>query len=244
MGIKDEVIKIRGVMTKVYTCEKCNANKLPMKVIVKHINSTLHKKNFRDTEDAAMLEQECKEMKKKGRRTTTYFCTPCGFTSDSIISTKRHLLEAAHKKRTMNYCHACKSFSTNRGKHGEHRFSIAHKRTMEELDKPYKEEEEEEEEKEAEPEDPLICRYCEFTAEDEDQMKEHRRRQYLITGRMPPVGEEDALVPKDKEFTNLEHMQLVHRCKELADKANKARNMMIDDELKRARKEVVEFLYK
>ena len=233
--IKDEVIKIRGVMTKVYTCEKCNANKLPMKVIVKHINSTLHKKNFRDTEDAAMLEQECKEMKKKGRRTTTYFCTPCGFTSDSIISTKHHLIEAAHKKRTMNYCHACKSFSTNRGKHQEHRFSIAHKRTMEELDKPYKEEEkkeddeakekkkrareeeEEEEEKEAEPEDPLICRYCEFTAEDEDQMKEHRsaeahrRRQYLITGRMPPVGEEDALVPKDKEFTNLEHMQLVHR---------------------------------
>ena len=266
--IKDEVIKIRGVMTKVYTCEKCNANKLPMKVILKHISSTTHKKNFRDTEDAAMLEQECKEMKKKGRRTTTYFCTPCGFTSDSIISTKHHLIEAAHKKRTMNYCHACKSFSTNRGKHQEHRFSIAHKRTMEELDKPYKEEvkkvdeeakdkkkrareqEEEEEEKDAEPEDPLICRYCEFTAEDEDQMKEHRsteahrRRQYLITGRMPPVGEEDALVPKDKEFTNLEHMQLVHRCKELSDKANKAKNMMIDEELKRARKEVVEFLYK
>ena len=267
--IKDEVIKIRGVMTKVYTCEKCNANKLPMKVILKHINSTLHKKNFRDTEDAAMLEQECKEMKKKGRRTTTYFCTPCGFTSDSIISTKHHLIEAAHKKRTMNYCHACKSFSTNRGKHQEHRFSIAHKRTMAELDKPYKEEEkkeddetkeakkkrareeeEEEDEKEPEPEDPLICRYCEFTAEDEDQMKEHRsaeahrRRQYLITGRMPPVGEEDALVPKDKEFTNLEHMQLVHRCKELSEKANKARNMMIDEELKRSRKEVVEYLYK
>merc|ERR1719209_2475802 len=53
-----------------------------------------------------------------------------------------------------------------------------------------------------------------------------------------------SLVPKDKEFTNLEHMQLVHRCKELSEKANKARNMMIDEELKRSRKEVVEYLYK
>jgi len=121
--------------------------KLPLHIIQKHVNSLVHKKNFRDSEDAAMLEQECKEMKKKGRVTTTYFCTPCGFTSDSIISTKRHLVEPDHKKRTVNYCHACKTFSANRGKHQEHRFSIAHKRTMTELDKPYQDPRKEEKEK-------------------------------------------------------------------------------------------------
>ena len=77
---------------KFYSCERCRAMKLPLHVIQKHVASLVHKKNFKDTEDAAVLEQECKEMKKRGRVTTSYLCTPCGFTSDSIIRCLRRFL--------------------------------------------------------------------------------------------------------------------------------------------------------
>lgn len=265
--IKDEIINGR----KMYSCEKCRAMKLPLPVIQKHVNSLVHKKNFRDTEDAAMLEQECKEMKKKGRVTTTYFCTPCGFTSDSIISTKHHLVESDHKKRTVNYCHACKTFSANRGKHQEHRFSIAHKRTMTELDQPYKDPKKEEKDKAKEearkerkrresgenkedeapkePEDPLKCKYCDFQAADEDEIKEHkateahRRKQYLATGKMPAGGEEEALL-NDKPWTSLEHMGLLHRAKEMSEKSARSRSMALDEEVKKGKKDIVELLYK
>jgi hypothetical protein len=267
--IKDIVINDK----KFYSCEKCRAMKLPLHVIQKHVSSLVHKKNFRDTDDAAMLEQECKEMKMKGKRTTTYFCTPCGFTSDSIISTKHHLIEATHKKRCMNYCHACKTFSANRGKHQEHRFSIAHKRTMTELDTPFKEkkkekkeDEDEDETKEkkkrsgddednvpqapAEPENPLHCKWCKFDGEDEAAMVEHkaleshRRKQYLATGKMDAAPEGEERLISNREFTNLEHMTLLHKVKELQERAARTRNQQLDEELKKARKETVEELFK
>ena len=46
----------------------------------------------------------------------------------------------------MNYCHACKLFCANKAKFQEHRFSIAHKRTMTELEKPFEEKKEREKE--------------------------------------------------------------------------------------------------
>merc|ERR1719219_698678 len=132
---------------KIYTCEKCKAMRLPLEHAKKHVLSVILKNNHKMGENSAQLDQECKEMMKKGRVSTSYLCTPCGFTSDSVISTKSHIQEETHKKRTVNYCHACKQFSNNRAKFQEHRFSIAHKRKMEELERPQEEKEKEVEEK-------------------------------------------------------------------------------------------------
>ena len=150
-----------------------------------------------------------------------------------------------------------------------HRFSIAHKRKMTELDQPYKEKEEkvkdekegeggekkrkrqdeEEDEKEEEELDPLVCRWCEFTAEEEEGMAEHRRseahrrRVYLMTGKMAAFAEDEPLLP-DREFNTLEHMNLLHKMKEMSAQAMKSRAVQLDEELKRSRTEVVQFLFK
>jgi len=145
-------------------------------------------------------------MMKKGRVSVSYLCTPCGFTSDSVIATKNHIQEENHKKKTGNYCHACKMFSNNRAKFQEHRFSIAHKRKMEELERPPEEKETKrrrgksrdgaEARTTKEPEDPLKCKVCNFEAEDEEHLKvhnrteAHRRKYYLINGKMPSEEEE------------------------------------------------------
>ena len=42
----------------------------------------------------------------------------------------------------MNYCHTCKLFCSNKAKFTEHRFSITHKRTMAENEKPFEEKKE------------------------------------------------------------------------------------------------------
>ena len=139
---------------------------------------------------------------------------------------------------------------------------------MTELDQPYKEkeeaknekegeggekkrkrqEEEEEEEKEEEEVDPLVCRWCEFTAEEEEGMAEHRRseahrrRVYLMTGKMAAFAEDEPLIPT-REFNTLEHMNLLHKMKEMSAQAMKSRAVQLDEELKRSRTEVVQFLF-
>lgn len=256
---------------KIYTCEKCKAMRLPMEHAKKHVLSLVHRNNHKQGENFAQLDQECKEMKKKGRVSTSYFCTPCGFTSDSVIATKNHIVEADHKKRTVNYCHACKLFSANRAKYQEHRFSIAHKRKMQELEKPYEEKKKEEKpkvkedksrdnkesnnsdksekvEEPKEPEDPLKCKVCAFDAETEDEMTEHkkseghRRKHYLLTGVMASDGQEDAI--GERPFTSLEHMSMIHRAKDLHDKANKSKSIRIDEDVKKEKASIVEVLFK
>ena len=264
--ITPEVFKGR----RVYTCKKCKADKLPLEPMKKHVMSVVHKNNHKLGDNFAQLDQECKEMKKKGRNSISYLCTPCGFTSDSVISTKNHIQEPDHKKRTVNYCHACKLFSSSKGKFTEHRFSIAHKRIMADLEKPFEEKEEKEkaarekrkkERKEAEnkepepevpkePEDPLKCKVCNFEAEDEDEMKmhnkteSHRRKYYLTHGKMPSedgeAGDDDA----EKPFTSLEHMALVHKAKDINDQANKSRSMVIDEDIKKEKNKMIETLFK
>ena len=253
---------------KMYTCEKCRAFKLPIGPMQKHVLSLVHKNNHKQG-DVAQLDQECKEMKKKGRVSTSYLCTPCGFTSDSVIATKNHIMEEAHKKRTVNYCHACKAFSNNRAKYQEHRFSIAHKRKMEELEKPYEEKKEEkskpktkdkdseegvakskdaiEEAAPKEPEDPLKCKCCAFEAKTEDEMSDHiksenhRRKYYLATGKFDTDQEEEL---GTKPFTSLEHMSMIHRAKDIHDKANKSKSIRVDEDLKKEKNMIVEILFK
>ena len=263
--IKPETHKGR----RVYTCEKCRgADKLPLAPMKKHVMSINHKNNFKQKVNDAQLDQECKEMKKKGRNSISYLCTPCGFTSDSVISTKAHIQEADHIKRTGNYCHACKMFSANKGKFTEHRFSIAHKRKMADLEKPFEEKEaadkekrekrkqerKEAESKEAEPEvpkepeDPLKCKVCNFEAEDEDEMKSHnktdshRRKYYLTHGKMPSEDGEDE--EGEKEFSTLEHMGMVHKAKDIADQAKKSRSLTLDEDVKKQKNEMIEILFK
>ena len=262
--IKAEVFKGR----RVYTCEKCKATKLPMAPMKKHVVSIVHKQKHKSNDDA-QLNQECQEMKKIGRNSISYFCTPCGFTSDSVIPTKTHIQEENHKKRTMNYCHACKLFCANKAKFTEHRFSIAHKRTMAEIEKPFeekkerekeakekkkqqrKEEEKKEPEKEEpkEPEDPLKCKVCNFEAEDEDEMKSHnkteshRRKYYLVHGKVPSEEGEDDEEGAEKTFSTLEHMALVHKARDIADKANKSRSM-VDEEIKKEKNNIIETMFK
>ena len=256
---------------RVYTCEKCRANMLPLVPMKKHVLSILHKNNFKFV-DSSQLDQECKEMKKRGRNSISYFCTPCGFTSDSVISTKNHIQETDHKKRTVNYCHACKMFSNNKGKFTEHRFSIAHKRTMEQLEKPFEEKEAadkekrekkkqarkeaEEKEKEQEPEvpkepeDPLKCKWCNFEAEDEDEMKIHkrteacRRKYYLTYGKMPSEENDENGEGAEKPFTSLEHMGMVHKAKDIADQAKKSRSLVLDEEVKKEKTAMIDTLFK
>ena len=258
---------------RVYTCEKCKANNLPLEPMKKHTMSLMHKSNHKMGDNSAQLDQECKEMKKKGRNSISYFCTPCGFTSDSVISTKNHIQEADHKKRTVNYCHACKLFSNSKGKFTEHRFSIAHKRTMEQLEKPFEEKEEkdkaakekkkqerkereEAESKQAEaelpkePEDPLKCKVCNFEAEDEDEMKSHskteshRRKYYLTHGKMPSEDAEDGDEGQESPFDSLKHMGLAQRAKEINEEANKSRSMVVTEETKKEKNDMIDKLFK
>ena len=265
-----EILALTVNGKRVYTCEKCRATKLPLDKINKHVNSILHKNNHKQQNNSAQLDQECKEMKKKGRVSVSYLCTPCGFTSDSVIATKSHIQEETHKKRTVNYCHACKMFSNNRAKFQEHRFSIAHKRKMEELEKP-PEEKEDKKEKEAEqkkkkrreevesrsedqepeqptePEDPLKCKVCNFEAEDEDEMKvhnkteSHRRKYYLLHGKMPSE-EDDGENNEERPFTSLQHMTLVHRAKDIAEKEKRSRSVVQDEDLKKEKTTIIETL--
>ena len=253
---------------RLYSCEKCKALKLPLDKIKKHVTSILHKNNHKQKTNSAQLDQECKEMKKKGRVSVSYLCTPCGFTSDSVIATKNHIEEEAHKKKTVNYCHACKQFSNNRAKFQEHRFSIAHKRKMEELEKPQEEKQNKEkaeqkkkrrEEEEAEvevetevqkePEDPLKCKVCNFEAEDEDEVKvhnrteSHRRKYYLKFGKMPSEEEEDGETVGEKPFTSLEHMTLVHKAKDIDDKVKKSRSLAMDEDLKKEKTSIIDTLF-
>ena len=208
-------------------------------------------------------------MMKRGRVSISYLCTPCGFTSDSVISTKNHIQEETHKKRTVNYCHACKMFTASRSKFTEHRFSIAHKRKMEELEKPPEEKEdkekeavqkkkkrveeesreEEEPEQPKEPEDPLKCKVCNFEAEDEEDMKvhnrteSHRRKYYLMNGKMPSE-EDDEENSGERPFTSLQHMTLVHKAKDIAGKEKKSRSVVQDEELKKEKTSIIETLLK
>ena len=266
--IKPGVFKGR----RVFSCEKCRANNLPIEPMKKHVMSLIHKKNHKTSDNFAEIDQECKEMKKKGRNSISYLCTPCGFTSDSVIATKNHIREEGHRKRCTNYCHACKQFSANKGKFTEHRFSIAHKRIMAELEKPFEEKEQEkhkeakekrriqrkeDEEKEkaaavpAEPEDPLKCSWCNFEAEDLDEMKAHRktescrRKYYLKFGKMPSQEDEEEAEgeAEDKPFTSLEHMGLVHKAKDIADKAKNSRSLTVDEDVKKQKNEIIDTLF-
>ena len=261
-----EIITVIVNGKTLYTCEKCKALKLPMQIVKRHVLSVTHKNNHKVMENFAALDQECKEMMKRGRVGVSYFCTPCGFTSDAVIPTKNHLREANHKKRTVNYCHACKIFSNNRAKFQEHRFSIAHKRKMEELEKPPEDKQEKakkekekrrEQDKEnkaeeapKEPEDPLKCKVCAFDAENEEAMKEHkksdshRRKYYLANGVMPPNEGEDDEATGEKLFTTLEHMSLCQRARDIHERQNKSRSLQLDEETKKEKTTIVEVLFK
>ena len=105
---------------RLYSCEKCRAPRLPLEKIKKHVTSILHKNNHKQQNNSAQLDQECKEMMKKGRVSVSYLCTPCGFTSDSVIATKNHIQEENHKKKTGNYCQEDGGVgATSRGKRNE-----------------------------------------------------------------------------------------------------------------------------
>ena len=70
----------------------------------------------------------------------------------------------------------------------------------------------------------------------------HRRKQYLQTGVMPSDGQEEEF--GDKPFTSLEHMSMIHRAKDLHDKANKSKSIRIDEDIKKEKAVIVEVLFK
>ena len=91
---------------RVFTCEECQANKLTLDSIKEQLMSFCHKNNHKH-KDSTKLNKECHEMSQKiGHNSSSYFCTPCGYSSEFVIHTKSHIQEENHKKRTMNYCHA------------------------------------------------------------------------------------------------------------------------------------------
>ena len=100
--IKTKELKSR----RVFTCEERQANKLTLDSIKEQLMSFGHKNNHKH-KDSTKLNQECHEMSQKiGHNSISYFFTPCGYSSDSVIHTKSHIQEENHKKRTMNYCYA------------------------------------------------------------------------------------------------------------------------------------------
>ena len=131
---KYKEIKRKSEDKTLYTCEKCDAKNLSLEQMKSHVTSVLHRNNHKQ-KLSAQLEQEWKEMKKKGGGSTAtyYLCTPCGFTSDSLLETKTHIQEESHRRRTVNYCHVCSMFSNNREEFKEHRFSTAHCNNMKDL---------------------------------------------------------------------------------------------------------------
>ena len=131
---KYKEIKRKSEDKRLYTCEKCDAKNLSLEQMKSHVTSVLHRNNHKQ-KLSAQLEQEWKEMKKKGGGSTAayYLCTPCGFTSDSLLETKTHIQEESHRRRTVNYCHVCSMFSNNREEFKEHRFSTAHCNNMKDL---------------------------------------------------------------------------------------------------------------
>merc|ERR1711909_2864 len=100
---------------------------------------------------------------------------------------------------------------------GEHRFSIAHKRKMQELDKPY---------------------------EEQKKTESHRRKYYLLTGTMPSDEQDEDEIGEEKPFTSLEHMSMIHRAKDLHEKASKSKSIRVDEDIKKEKAVIVETLLK
>lgn len=253
---------------KYYNCQDCKAMNMMYINAKKHAASLVHKKNDRSRKDASLLDQECKEMRKRLERGgIVYHCTPCFFQTDSIIKNKDHLATDEHKRLTTLYCHVCKEFSKNKAALEDHRFSIRHKRSCEELEiacllpavtkKPEKakkkpdsdkENAKETEEQPAEVPDNFECKMCNFVGENKEALEEHlgtashKRRVFIETQEMPSGGVE-AFNSGGGRCNTIEEMCLIREGKDIFEKVAKSKTLRDTEEIKNAKESLVNKLF-
>jgi ferredoxin len=254
---------------KFYNCQDCKAMNMMYINAKKHVASLAHKKNDRSLKESSMLDQECKEMRKRLERDgVVYHCTPCFFQTDSIIKNKEHLTTEEHKRLTTLYCHVCKEFSQNKAALEDHRFSIRHRRSCDELDlaclqamsvkksdktkkKPDKNKEEEEKEAESQPAEVpenFNCKFCNFEGTDKESYDEHvatashKRRVFIETQEMPSGGL-DAFSSSGGRCNTIEEMCLIREGKDINEQVAKSKTLRDSDEIKKAKESLINKLF-
>ena len=250
---------------KFYNCEDCKASNMTFESAKKHAASLVHKRNDKTQKDASLLDQECKEMRKRlEREGVVYHCTPCFFQTDSIIKNKDHLATVEHKRLTTLYCHVCKEFSKNKSSLEDHRFSIKHKRSCEELeraciipvsskkhDKAKRSNKDKENAKEEGgdatpvPEN-FDCKFCNFTGDDKEAYEEHvttashKRRVFIETQEMPSGGVEAF---SSGRCNTIEEMCLIREGKDINEKVARSKTLRDPEEIKKAKENLVNKLF-
>jgi len=257
---------------KYYNCEDCKASNMMYVNAKKHAASLAHQRNDRSRKDSSLLDQECKEMRKRLERDgIVYHCTPCFFQTDSIIKNKDHLMTDEHKRLTTLYCHVCKEFSKSKSTLEDHRFSIKHRRNCDELEvaclirtspkkqekfkkKSQKDKENEakdgkgEEDKTEEVPDNFDCKLCNFVGENKEAYEEHvgtashKRRVFIETQEMPSGGVE-AFSSDGGRCNTIEEMCLIREGKDINEQVAKSKTLRDSDDIKKAKESLVNKLF-
>ena len=257
---------------KYYNCQDCKALNMMYINAKKHVASLAHKKNDRSLKDSSLLDQECKEMRKRLERgSVVYHCTPCFFQTDSIIKNKEHLTTEEHKRLTTLYCHVCKEFSQNKATLEDHRFSIRHRRSCDELEfacmqsaaskrsemdkkklKKNKEETKEEaKDGETQPEEVpenFDCKFCNFEGIGKEAYDEHlttashKRRVFIETQEMPSGGV-DAFSSSGGRCNTIEEMCLIREGKDINEQVAKSKTLRDSEEIRNAKESLINKLF-
>lgn len=248
---------------RIFSCVDCKANNMPFESAKRHIVSQAHKKKSVNL-DSAILDQECKEMRKRLERSgVVYHCTPCSFQTENITQNKEHILSEDHKRLTTLYCHVCKEFSRNKSHLQDHRFSIKHKKNVHNLefecekktDKPKRPllptvPTSDSTTQESEPKDgeSFQCKYCNFKGSNSDEFKDHentashKRRVFIQTQQMPLDGI-NGFESSGERCTTIEEMCLVREGKDLNERSSRDKSLRDSDEMKEAKERLLNNLF-